>query len=85
MDFQTVLDILIPLLTFFMGILSASIISIKEYAARHADAEVKRYAAERDFGHLKRNYENLSLAIADLARTQEESFNRLIDIVRSND
>ena len=34
----------------------------------------KRYAAERDFGHLKRSYENLSSNVEALTRFQDDRF-----------
>ena len=37
----------------------------------------KRYAAERDFSHLKRNYESLSANVASLSRFQDERFDDL--------
>lgn len=37
----------------------------------------KRYAAERDFNHLKRNYEQLAASLASLMQMEDERFDEL--------
>ena len=37
----------------------------------------KRYAAERDFNHLKRNYEQLSQNVAHMKDLQDEKLDRI--------
>lgn len=37
----------------------------------------KRYAAQRDFGHLKKNQENISKGVAELFREQDRRFDQL--------
>lgn len=42
----------------------------------------KRYAAQRDFGHLKRNYEQLTIGITDLTEEQEKSIREVLEEIR---
>lgn len=37
----------------------------------------KRYAAERDFNHLKRNYEQLAASLASLMQMEDERFDEI--------
>ena len=37
----------------------------------------KRYAAERDFNHLKRNYEQLAASLAALMQAEDERFDEI--------
>ena len=37
----------------------------------------KRYAAERDFNHLKRNYEQLAASLATLMQAEDERFDEI--------
>lgn len=43
----------------------------------HADAVKREYAAERDFGHIKRDIEQLKLNISHLDEENEQRLNKL--------
>lgn len=45
-------------------------------------SRVKTYAAQRDFEHLKRNYEQLSKNIEYFVREQDRNFDRVVDILQ---
>lgn len=61
MDIQFDLSLIMGLASFLSGILFWYKGSIE-----------KRYAAQRDFGHLKRNYEQLSQGVADLGEDMDQ-------------
>lgn len=56
-----------------IGLMTATAGAIAWYSANVR----KQYAAERDFQHLKRNYESLSQAIAQVIQDQDERFDQL--------
>ena len=37
----------------------------------------KEYAAQRDFNHLKNNYESLSLTVSNIIKEQDDRFDRI--------
>jgi len=45
--------------------------------AWYSGAIEKRYAAQRDFGHLKRNQENISREVGELFKEQDRRFDQL--------
>jgi chromosome segregation ATPase len=47
---------------------------------RDAEAKVKNYAAERDFAHIKRNYEQALEAMKDLQHDIDENTRTLIEV-----
>lgn len=42
----------------------------------------KRYAAQRDFGHLKNNYKQLALALDTFSKESDERFDRIDDTLK---
>lgn len=47
------------------------------YAVWYANAEKKKYAAERDFNHLKNNQKDISDGIAEIAKDFDNRFDEL--------
>lgn len=70
MDINTV----IAVAGFFLGIGSSLIGLITWYS----NSEKKRYAAERDFNHLKRNYEQLTLNLKMVAEEIDDFHNKVM-------
>ena len=62
----TVVSLAIGVITFIGGLL-----------AWYRGAVEKRYAAERDFNHLKRNYEQLANSLGSLMKDEEDRFDEL--------
>jgi flagellar biosynthesis component FlhA len=50
---------------------------IEEEKRSHAENEIKRYAAERDFMHLKAGYEALKKGQVELSQEMEGKFNQI--------
>ena len=48
--------------------------------AKTADAEVKKFAAQREFEHLKRNYENLQQTLKTIADQMDDQERSLIEL-----
>lgn len=82
LDIDFLLGVVVPILSFLTGCLTTSLLWIQGYAKRKSEEAVRRRDAERDFGHLKRNYEGMSVALADMIDRQERGFDRLADLIR---
>lgn len=65
-NLSLILGIVLSLLSLFTGFAGA--------LAWYSSRVKKQYAAERDFGHLKRNYEQLSQNLKELWRQNDERF-----------
>ena len=61
-----VIGIVVSIASLFTGVMGA----IAWYGAKTR----KQYAAERDFGHLKRNYEQLAQNVEELWRLMDNQF-----------
>lgn len=55
------------------------------YAVWYANAEKKKYAAERDFNHLKNNQKDISNGIAEIAKDFDIRFDELDKRFNSQD
>lgn len=53
---------------------------LAEEMARHADARVKEVESLRDFGHLRRNHEQLSACVLELQKEFEEQAKVVIEL-----
>jgi hypothetical protein len=74
---MTNLDSLIAIGSFALGLLTALGGALVAYLKAKSTRELKAYAAERDFQHLKRSYEALALAVAELGKEQDNNFEQL--------
>lgn len=75
------LDVVLPIVSLmigaigtFMGVRSFYRERQQEALKRHAEAERKEYAAQRDFGHLQRNYEQFTANLANLVDECDRRF-----------
>lgn len=78
------MDRLLPLVSLAIGLVSSYIAVSnfyqsrqKEALKRHSDAETKEYAAQRDFQHLRKDYEGLAQSMVTLIREADERFDRV--------
>lgn len=71
MDLASILSISMGLFSFLAGAL-----------LWYKGSVEKRYAAQRDFGHLKNSYNQLSRALETLVKEQDERFDQIDDSVK---
>ena len=67
-----------------LGALLGLVGSIATGVTWYRSAIRKEYAAQRDFNHLKNNYESLSLVVSNIIKEQDERFDKIdLSLVRT--
>ena len=69
-----VASLLVGAIGTLIGVLAYSQSRQKELRQQYADAQQKKYAAERDFAHLQRNYEQLIQSFNFLSQELDRRF-----------
>lgn len=77
-------NLLLPVVSLAIGAIGTAI-GVMTYATakrdeekkRFADNQQKTYAAQRDFAHLQRNYEQLQAGLSALIQDQDTRFDRV--------